>query len=93
MELYLCVILLMSLITFLLYSVDKKRSIKNQWRIKESTLLLCSFLFGSLGGVIAMNVLRHKTKHWYFVVVNYGSLIVHIIVGLYIYKKVGFLFI
>lgn len=93
MEIYLGVIIIMSIITFLLYKIDKKRSIKKQWRIKERTLLLCSFLFGSLGGTLAMNVLRHKTKHWYFVVVNYGSLIIHILLGIYIYKKIGFLYI
>ena len=65
-KLYLIFILIMSLITFILYLVDKAKAKKNAWRIKEATLLLFSFFGGALGGYIGMLSLRHKTKHWYF---------------------------
>lgn len=74
---------LMTIVTLMAYKIDKKRAIKNQWRIKESTLLLLSFALGSIGGLISLYVLRHKNKHWYFVAVNLLSLILHI--GLLIY--------
>lgn len=74
---------IMTLITLMAYKTDKKRAIKNQWRIKESTLLILSFALGSIGGLISLYVLRHKNKHWYFVAVNLLSLILHI--GLLIY--------
>jgi len=93
MEIYVGVIILMSFITFVLYSVDKKRAIKNKWRIKEATLLLSSFLFGSIGGLFGMYSLRHKTQHWYFVVVNFLSLVIHIFIGIVIFNKIGLLFI
>ena len=93
MEIYLIVLLIMSLISFSLYGIDKKRAIKNKWRIKEATLLLSSFLFGSIGGLCGMYLLRHKTKHWYFVLVNFVSLIIHLIVGYYILVNKGFMFI
>lgn len=93
MEIYLGLIILMSIITFILYAIDKKRAIKNKWRIKEATLLLSSFLLGSIGGLIGMYGLRHKTQHWYFVVVNFLSLIIHIILGVVIYNKIGVMFI
>lgn len=89
MEIYICLIVIMSLITFILYGVDKRKAQKNKWRIKEATLLLLSFLFGSIGGLIGMYGLRHKTKHWYFVFVNYLSFIIHIIIGIVIFKKIG----
>lgn len=82
---YLVAVLLMSLITFYLYAVDKKKAAKKKWRIPEKTLLLASFLLGSIGGLLGMYQLRHKTKHWYFVVVNYGSLVIHIALGVIIY--------
>lgn len=93
MEIYLGLIILMSIITFILYAIDKKRAIKNKWRIKEATLLLSSFLLGSIGGLIGMYGLRHKTQHWYFVVVNFLSLIIHIFLGVVIYNKIGVMFI
>ena len=93
MEIYLGLIILMSIITFILYAIDKKRAIKNKWRIKEATLLLSSFLLGSIGGLIGMYGLRHKTQHWYFVVVNFLSLIIHIVLGIVIYNKIGVMFI
>lgn len=89
MKIYLLLVLLMSIITFILYGIDKRKAIKNQYRIKEKTLLLSSFLFGSVGGILGMYIFRHKTKHWYFVVVNFISLVLHIIVGYYIFKTNG----
>lgn len=93
MEFYLGLLFIMSIISFALYKIDKKRAIKNKYRIKEKTLLLSSFLFGSIGGLCGMYLLRHKTKHWYFVVVNYLSLILHIIIAIYIFKEKGFMYI
>lgn len=86
---YLIIVFIMSLITFLLYMIDKKRAVKNKWRIKEITLLMFSCLFGAFGGIIAMYKFRHKTKHWYFIVVNYLSIILHIILGFIIYNRFG----
>ncbi len=86
---YLIIIFIMSLITFLLYMIDKKRSIKHKWRIKEFTLLLFSCLFGAFGGIIAMYKYRHKTKHWYFIAINYLAIILQIILGFIIYNKYG----
>ena len=51
---YLILLLLLSIITYFAYSLDKRKAIKGGWRTKEKTLLLMSFLFGSLGGIIAM---------------------------------------
>ena len=58
--------LLFNIITFILYKVDKKRAIKNKWRIKEVTLLIFSFFVGGYGSLLGIFMLRHKTKHWYF---------------------------
>lgn len=57
---------LINLLTFVLYGVDKHRAQKGAWRISEKTLLLLPLLGGSIGGILGMQVFRHKTKHWYF---------------------------
>ena len=93
MEIYIGLILIMSSITFVLYEVDKRKAKDNKWRIKEIVLLVFSFLFGSIGGLLGMYGLRHKTKHWHFVAVNYLSLIIHILIGIIIFKRIGMLYI
>ncbi len=86
-EIYLIVLFVMGILSFSLYGIDKKKAIKNKRRISEKTLLLSSFLFGSIGGLLGMYILRHKTKHWYFVVINVVSLILHVLLGYLILTK------
>ena len=83
-EFYLVYIIIMSIITFILYAIDKKRAIQNKWRIKESVLLIFSFLGGALGGYVGMLQTHHKTKKWYLMLVNIFSLAIHIMIGLYL---------
>lgn len=72
---YVIVLVIMGIFTLSLYAKDKKYAIKNKWRIKESTLLLSTFLFGSLGALIGIYGLRHKNRHWYFILILFISLI------------------
>lgn len=77
---YVAYLVLLSLITFIAYRIDKKKAEKGKWRTKEKTLLLLSFLGGAFGGFPAMLIFHHKTKgeHWYFTFVNILGIIVHI---------------
>ena len=77
---YASYLVLLSLITFIAYGVDKKKAIKGKYRTKEKTLLSLSFLGGAFGGYPAMLIFRHKTKgeHWYFTAVNWLGLALHI---------------
>ena len=72
-------LILLSLITFVAYHIDKKKAIKGAYRTKEKTLLLLSFLGGAFGGYPAMLIFRHKTKgeHWYFTLVNILGILIH----------------
>ena len=71
-------IFLMSVIAFILYGVDKRKAKKEMWRIPEAVLLGWGFFGGAIGALCGMKVFRHKTKHWYFWVVNILGLILHI---------------
>ena len=77
---YASYLVLLSIITFIAYGVDKKKARDGKWRTKEKTLLLLSFLGGAFGGYPAMLIFRHKTKgeHWYFTAVNLLGLAIHI---------------
>ena len=51
---------------FLLMLVDKLKAKKNLWRIPEATLMTVAALGGSIGSLIGMYTVRHKTKHLKF---------------------------
>lgn len=55
-----------STVTFIVFAVDKRRARMHGWRIREGALLGLSLAGGALGGIVAMRVLRHKTRVWYF---------------------------
>jgi uncharacterized membrane protein YsdA (DUF1294 family) len=85
LTIYAIVIGVMSLITLIFYFADKRKAINGAWRIPEATLLGLSFFGGAVGGLIAMNLFRHKTKHWYFWAVNIIALIIHILIPIIAY--------
>lgn len=49
-------------------AVDKQRAKEGRWRIKELTLMVCSFFFGAVGIYCGMKFFRHKIRHLKFVV-------------------------
>ena len=51
-----------NLVSALAFSVDKRRAVRGEWRISESTLLAIVMLGGSPGAVVAQHILRHKTR-------------------------------
>lgn len=63
--LYLCII---NALSFLLMLIDKQKAKKKCWRIRERTLLGVSAIGGSLGGLLGMYLLRHKTLHKQFAI-------------------------
>jgi len=61
-ELFLLFLVGMNVITFLLYVMDKRRALKNKWRIRESILIFFTLAGGAFGALLAMRIVRHKTK-------------------------------
>lgn len=61
-------IFIISVISFIIMVIDKKRAIKKKWRIKENTLISLGIIGGAPGVLIAMVVLKHKLskKKFYF---------------------------
>lgn len=88
MKYFLIYLLIINLIGFFAMLLDKQKAKKNKWRVPEKTLFLLALLGGSLGTTLGMNVFRHKTKHWYFVVGM--PLILVLQIGAYIFLKVKF---
>lgn len=76
----LIILLVMSVITYIAYASDKRKAVKGKYRTKEKTLLSLSFLGGACGGLLAMYGIRHKNRKTEFIIVNFGSLILHIVI-------------
>lgn len=72
---------LMSLITFVVYVIDKRAAERGRWRTKESKLHLLALLGGWPGAYFAQVNLRHKSSKsefkqvfWVTVLLNIGGL-------------------
>ena len=66
MKYFLLYLLLINAAAFMLMLADKRKAIKNRWRIPERTLILSAALGGSIGALLGMYTFRHKTKHLKF---------------------------
>ena len=88
---YLIYLIVLSLITFFVYVTDKKKAQKGAWRVPEATLLLLSFIGGGAGGYLAMHLARHKTKKWYFHLVNIIGIIWQVALFVWLMKLEGLL--
>ena len=78
----------LSILTLVLYLIDKIKAMSGAWRISEKTLLVCSFLGGAAGGYLAMYLARHKIRKWYFHAVNILGLLWQITLLIHIFGKV-----
>lgn len=61
-------IILINLIAFVVFGIDKRKARKGQWRVPESTLFILAIIGGSIGALLGMLVFRHKTKHRKFTI-------------------------
>lgn len=65
-KLILLYLLIINAIGFVLMLVDKHKARKNLWRIPEATLMTAAALGGSIGCLLGMYTVRHKTRHLKF---------------------------
>ena len=80
-------IIIINLIAFSAFAIDKYKARRSKWRISENTLLLLATIGGSIGAYTAMKTFRHKTSHKKFTILIPLLIIVHI--ALVIYAKVN----
>ena len=56
-------LIVINVVTFLVYGIDKWKAKQGNWRISEATLLILAVNGGSIGALLGMKVWRHKTMH------------------------------
>lgn len=67
-DLLLLYLLIINAAGFVLMLADKRKAKKNLWRIPEATLMTVAALGGSVGSLLGMYTVRHKTRHPKFTV-------------------------
>lgn len=60
--------MLINFVTFIAYYIDKRKALNKERRISEFALLLLVLIGGTVGGLVAMFVVRHKTKKISFLI-------------------------
>ncbi|WP_296771794.1 DUF1294 domain-containing protein [Selenomonas sp.] len=55
-----------NIVVLVVYGGDKLFAKLDKWRVPEKFLLLLALLGGSVGALLAMQIFRHKTRHFKF---------------------------
>ena len=76
MEYLIYYFVLLNILCFVLFGLDKWFSKNKKRRVRNRTLLGFSILGGSIGALFGMYLFRHKTQTWYYV---YGIPVIFII--------------
>jgi len=51
-----------NLLLFIMMGVDKRKAVRNRFRIPERSLFAAAFLGGGFGGFVGMQIFRHKSR-------------------------------
>ena len=85
MKYLLIYLLIINALGFILMLADKHKARKNKWRIPEATLMTVAALGGSVGSLLGMYLVRHKTKHLKFTLGIPAILVVQIGIAVAVY--------
>ncbi|MEO6917981.1 MAG: cold shock and DUF1294 domain-containing protein [Collimonas sp.] len=82
-----------SVITFIVYAIDKSAAQSKQWRTKESTLHMLALIGGWPGAVVAQKILRHKSRKQAFQWIFWITVILNCCALGWLFTKDGSVFI
>ena len=85
MQYFYAYLLIINALGFTLMLIDKHKARKKRWRIPEATLMYVAALGGSVGSLIGMYTVRHKTKHLKFTLGIPAILIVQLALAVWIF--------
>ena len=69
-------LIVINVVTFFIYGIDKWKAMRSKWRISEAMLLGLAVIGGSIGAWLGMKVWHHKTMHKKF---KYGIPVIIVI--------------
>ena len=82
-------IIIVNILAFCLYGIDKSAAIKQKQRIPNRILLLIAAFGGSLGALAGMYIFRHKTKKWYYTITVPVLLMIQIVGAVMLLSSCG----
>ena len=56
-------LIVINIVTFLVYGIDKVKAKQGSWRISEVSLLILAVIGGCIGALLGMKIWHHKTMH------------------------------
>ena len=81
-------LIIVNIVSFILYGIDKYKAKRGKWRISEATLLLMAVIGGSIGAWVGMRLWHHKTMHKKF---KYGIpiiIILQVVLAVYLLTNI-----
>jgi uncharacterized membrane protein YsdA (DUF1294 family)/cold shock CspA family protein len=75
----LVVYLVTSILSFVVYAVDKRAATTGGWRISESSLLALGIIGGWPGAILGQQVFRHKTRKAGFRSAFWGTVVLNVL--------------
>ena len=82
--------MIINIVLYMMMVIDKKRAIKDGWRIPEKNMFVAAVLGGGTGGLIAMVFKHHKNRHMDFILVFTMTAILHMVVAFLLIGKFAF---
>ena len=79
-------LIVINIVTFLVYGIDKWKAKQGSWRISEVSLLILAVIGGCIGALLGMKIWHHKTMHKKFKYGLPGILIIQIVLIGYLSK-------
>jgi uncharacterized membrane protein YsdA (DUF1294 family) len=65
-------------VTLVAYALDKSAAVAGRWRVSEQSLLLLGLAGGWPGGLVAQQLLRHKSSKSSFRNAFWGTVVVNV---------------
>lgn len=81
--------LVLSLVSFIAYAIDKWAALHNRWRTAERTLNLLALIGGWPGALIGQQVFRHKTQKESFRREFWGAVLLNCAAFVWVHTKDG----
>lgn len=75
-------LVVINVVTFFVYGIDKYKAKHSKWRISEAMLLRLAVIGGSIGALLGMRFWHHKTLHKKF---KYGLPLILLVQMILIY--------
>ena len=84
---FLSYLLAINLLTFFVMLIDKLQAVSQSRRVRERTFYLLSFVGGSIGTIIAMYTIRHKSRKPSFQLMVWLVFLLQLCLGILFFRE------